>query len=233
MFQINLIILQGIRILMIQIQSLISQKLAAVSFDTRLEEAAELLSQTTYSHIPVVEKGIYMGSLAAVDVETISLQTVGEYRYALSPQFVRKDAQWFEVLERFAQFDCTLLAVLDTDNQYVGNYHFEDLFQLLKETPFLREYGSTLIVEKHFMDYSISEIAQIVESNNSKLLGIFVSKTENDVAQITIKASSANINEIIQTFRRFGYEIVSEHNQDVFLNELKDRTVYLDKYLNI
>lgn len=218
---------------MTQIQNLISQKPTAVSFDTRLEDAAELLAQTTHSHIPVVDGGIYMGSLAADDVETISSETVGDFRHTLSPQFVRKDADCFEVLEKFAQFDCTLLAVLDNANEYVGNYLFEDLFQLLKETPFLREYGSTLIIEKHFMDYSISEIAQIVESNNSKLLGIFVSKIENDFAQITIKAASANMNEIIQTFRRFGYEIVSEHNQDVFLNELKDRSVYLDKYLNI
>lgn len=218
---------------MTQIQNLISQKPTAVSFDTRLEDAAELLAQTTHSHIPVVDGGIYMGSLAADDMETISSETVGDFRHTLSPQFVRKDADWFEVLEKFAQFDCTLLAVLDNANEYVGNYLFEDLFQLLKETPFLREYGSTLIIEKHFMDYSISEIAQIVESNNSKLLGIFVSKIENDFAQITIKAASANMNEIIQTFRRFGYEIVSEHNQDVFLNELKDRSVYLDKYLNI
>src|SRR5690554_7296784 len=82
------------------------------------------------------------------------------------------------------------------------------------------------------MDYSISEIAQIVETNNSKLLGIFLSDLKNDRAQITLKASSGNINEIIQTFRRFGYDIISEHNQDIYLNELKDRSAYLDKYLN-
>ena len=97
----------------------------------------------------------------------------------------------------------------------------------------MKDAGLAIVVQKHYLDYSISEIAQIVETNNCKLLGVFVSEMKNQTAQITMKASAGNINEIIQTFRRFGYEIISEHNQDSYLNELKDRSAYLDKFLNI
>ncbi|HLV50672.1 MAG TPA: hypothetical protein VKY44_01790 [Flavobacterium sp.] len=218
---------------MTEIQSLISQKLLPLSFDTRFEELVPLLEQTSYSHLPVVENDIYMGSLAAIDVVPSQTQTVGDYRYSLLPYFVRKDSGWFEILEKFAQFDCNVLAVLNEKNHYTGYYLYENIFPFLNETPFLKETGLSIVVEKHYMDYSISEIAQIVETNNSKLLGIFLSELKNDRAQITIKASSGNINEIIQTFRRFGYDIVSEHNQDIYLNELKNRSAYLDKYLNI
>lgn len=218
---------------MTEIQSLISQKLLPLSFDTRFEELVPLLEQTSYSHLPVVENDIYMGSLAAIDVVPSQTQTVGDYRYSLLPYFVRKGSGWFEILEKFAQFDCNVLAVLNEKNHYTGYYLYENIFPFLNETPFLKETGLSIVVEKHYMDYSISEIAQIVETNNSKLLGIFLSELKNDRAQITIKASSGNINEIIQTFRRFGYDIVSEHNQDIYLNELKNRSAYLDKYLNI
>ena len=97
----------------------------------------------------------------------------------------------------------------------------------------MKDAGLNIVIQKHYLDYSISEISQIVESNNCKLLGVFVSSMKNDIAEITIKASAGNINEIIQTFRRFGYVVVSEHNQDSYLNELKDRSAYLDKFLNI
>ena len=41
------------------------------------------------------------------------------------------------------------------------------------------------------------------------------------------------MNAIVQTFRRYGYTIISEHEEDKFLEDLKDRSNYLDKYLNI
>ena len=41
------------------------------------------------------------------------------------------------------------------------------------------------------------------------------------------------LSDIIQTFRQYNYEIVSEHQEDIYLNQLKDRSDYLDKYLNI
>ncbi len=41
------------------------------------------------------------------------------------------------------------------------------------------------------------------------------------------------MNEIIQSFRRYDYEIISEHFEDNYINTLKERSDYLDKYLNI
>jgi hypothetical protein len=79
----------------------------------------------------------------------------------------------------------------------------------------------------------MSQIAQIVESNNGKLLGLFVSEADVESVQITIKIALGSMNNIIQTFRRYNYEIVSEHHEDNYLNSLRERSDYLDKYLNI
>ena len=62
---------------------------------------------------------------------------------------------------------------------------------------------------------------------------LFISEATNEKVQITIKITLGSINEIIQTFRRYNYEIVSEHQEDDYLNTLKERSEYLDKYLNI
>lgn len=215
------------------VQNLIRQKDKPFNFNTKFEDIALFVEENRYSHFPVVDDGVYMGSIAAIDIIPSKTKTVGDYRYALLPYFVRQDASWFEVMEKFAQFDCTVLTVLNQKNKYIGLYFYDDIIPYLYHTPFLKDVGLAIVVTKHYMDYSISEIAQIVETNNSKLLGIFVSNSEDQMVEITVKASSGNINEIIQTFRRFGYEIISEHNQDSYLNELKDRSAYLDKYLNI
>jgi elongation factor G len=88
-------------------------------------------------------------------------------------------------------------------------------------------------VEKGIHDYSFSEISQIVESNDAKLLGAFISKMDGELAQITVKIGSTMLNEVIQTFRRYSYNIVSGHEDDSFVESLKERSNYLNKYLNI
>ena len=42
-----------------------------------------------------------------------------------------------------------------------------------------------------------------------------------------------DINEIIQTFRRYNYTVISEHKDDFYLQDLKERSDYLQKYLNM
>ena len=90
-----------------------------------------------------------------------------------------------------------------------------------------------LKVKKGIVDYSMGQITQIVESNNGKLLGLFISESDGNSIEVTMKISLGAINEIIQTFRRYNYEIISEHQEDDYINTLKERSDYLDKYLNM
>ncbi len=138
-----------------------------------------------------------------------------------------------DVLEVFAKSDTNLVPVLDDKNNYLGYYELEDVIRFLQETPFLKEEGGTIILKKAVDQFSMSQVAQIVESNNAKVLGLFISDIANKKVEITLKISQSGMNDIIQTFRRYEYEIVSEHQEDSYLNSLKERSDYLDKYLNI
>ncbi len=125
------------------------------------------------------------------------------------------------------------MPVLGEDDTYLGYYELGDIMNLFNDTPFLNEAGGIIVVEKGSADYSFSEICQIVESDGGKILGAFISKIENDLTQATIKIGHTGMNAIVQTFRRYGYNVVSEHEEDKMLKDLKERSDYLDKYLNI
>ena len=175
-----------------------------------------------------------MGCISSVDAETFENQKkLADYRYALEGFFVRDSMIWLDVLEVFARNNANLGPILDERNNYIGYYEIADVIKFLNETPFLKETGGIIVVEKPIVDYSMSQITQIVESNNGKLLGVFVSEATNDKVQVTIKMTLGAVNEIIQSFRRYNYDIVSEHYEDDYLNNLKERSEYLDKYLNI
>jgi hypothetical protein len=106
-------------------------------------------------------------------------------------------------------------------------YHF-----LIKLHFFLKQ-GALLSVEKAYNDYSLSEISQIIESNNIKLLGLFVSSQNNGMTQITIKIENSGLSAVFEALRRYGYNIISGHEDDEFLKTLKERSSYLDRYLNL
>lgn len=203
-------------------------------FYDKVGEVQDLFNQLTYSHLPVENNGIYMGCISENDVRCFEAEkTLEDYQYALEGFFIRNTDFWLDILERFAQNNTNILPVLDEENTYLGYVELNEIIALFNDTPFLSEAGNIIVIQKGIKDYSFSEITQITESNNANILGIFISKIANDVAQITVKLSPSGINEIIQSFRRYGYKIISEHREDNFSKNLRDRSKYLDKYMNI
>lgn len=203
--------------------------------NSKISDLQHLFNQLTYSHIPIQDDNkIYLGSFSENDAHcSESNKTVNDYKYAIENFFVRDSTLWLDVLEAFAVNSTNIMPVLNHQNMYLGYYELKEVISLFKESPFFSEPGGILVIEKGINDYSFSEISQIVESNNGKLLGAFISKMKPDLVQVTLKIGNTGLNEIIQTFRRYSYNIVSGHEEDSYLESLKERSDYLNKYLNI
>ena len=199
-----------------------------------IKELQSAFNQLTYTHFPITKDGVFEGSISSTDVHCfVSDKTVADYAYAIESFFVRLDTNWLDILEAFAQNNTNVMPVLDDKNAYKGYYELSDIIGIFNNTPFLNEAGGIIVVEKGVRDYSFSEICQIVESNDAKILGIFISQLDNDIMQATIKIGHQGLNEIVQTFRRYSYNIISSHDEDLLLEDLKERSIYLDKYLNM
>lgn len=219
---------------MTEITEYITNDFKAIDSLDSIAAVQDLFDDLQFSHFPVLEEGVYIGSIAAEDIETFdSDKKIMDYRFTLEGFFTKTDTIWLDVLEVFAKNHTNLVPVLDENNSYVGYYEIADIIKFFHETPFLQEPGGIIVVRKGILDYSMSQITQIVESNNGKLLGLFISEAAVDSVEITLKISLGAMNEIIQTFRRYNYEIISEHQEDNYINNLKERSDYLDKYLNI
>jgi len=217
-----------------QIQAHIITELDVFDVNDPLEKAAIFLERTTFSHIAISENGTFLGMLGENDLENSDAdKKIEEYRYNLEAFFVRKDSNWLDVLEMFARNEANLLAVLDNQGKILGYYDLTQIVGAFINTPFFTEPGDIVVVAKGTKDYSFSEISQIVESNNARVIGAFITDMRNDVVQVTLKISASNLNEVSQTFRRYNYTILLGSKDDQFLEDLKQRSDYLDKYLNV
>ncbi len=219
---------------MTEITEFITNDFKAIDKQESIATVQNFFSDLNFTHFPVVDEGIYIGSISSEDIETFdSAKKVADYRFTLEGFFTRTTMIWLDVLEVFAKNKTNLVPVLDGNNIYVGYYEIEDVMRFFYNTPFLKEPGGIIVVKKPVLEYSMSQIAQIVESNNGKLLGLFVSQVEVDSVVVTLKITLGAMNEIIQTLRRYNYIIMTEHQEDNYINNLKERSEYLDKYLNI
>lgn len=216
------------------ITDFLNNQIKPLQVSDSIADAENLFLDYDYSHFPVLEQDIYIGSISKEEAEILpATNSINEHKLSLQRFFVRNNMNWFDVFEEFSKNHTNLLPVLDEKNQYVGFYELDDVLHFLNETTFVKEDGGVIVIEKETPDFTFSQICQIVESNDSKILGVFISSSTPSLTQITLKISQNNFNEIIQTFRRYNYSILSEHQEDSYLAGLKDRSDYLDKYLNI
>jgi CBS domain-containing protein len=217
-----------------QIQDYLKQDHKAISRNEDIASVQDFFEEMNYSHFPVTDQENYVGNLNAEDALSFDAsKSVADYQYVLESFFANTTMSWFEVLEIATKNQANVVPVLNEQNTYVGYYELDDILLFFQDTPLIKDPGPILVVQKGIQDYSLGQIAQIVESNNGKLLGAFVSATVDSKIEITLKLALGPLNEIIQTFRRYNYEIVSHHQDDQYMTNLKERSDYLDKYLNL
>ncbi len=218
-----------------KISEYISKDISALTLETTIEETKALFNDLIYSHLPIVENNHLIGLIAGSDVHTIEDDNniLKEYKHLFNDFSIQNSDNWIEILKMFSAYETNILPVLTITNEYIGYYELTDVLHFFNDTPLLNHEGFFLVIEKGEKDYSFSEISQIVESNDAKLIGVFISGYKNDLVRITLKVSTEEINDIIQSFRRYGYNLLTKHKEDLFIEELKNRSDYLQKYLNI
>jgi len=219
----------------VQIANYILNEIKPLALNSSLKQLQESFRKTACSHLPVLDEKIYYGALKRSEFELIKDPDfkLQDNRALLEPFYATDSMNWFEVLQYFANYNTNVMPILNSEKEYLGYFELDDFLNLFKCTPFLHEEGVILVVAKNATDYSFSEISQIVESNNATLFGAFVSKVEDDMVQITLKLSLHDINNTLHSFRRYNYEIVNEFEKDKYIDELNQRSDYLQRYLNI
>ena len=198
-------------------------------------EILEIFSTISYSHIPVVDGKKLIGNVAKEDLCIIDNKTqkLSELEYLYEFFFAKQEDTLLEVFSNFAANNTNILPIIDEKKNYFGYLDLNDTLDYFADTTFLNSEGSIILLEKNTHEYSMSEICQIVESNGNTVLGSFISDISENKTRITLKVKSVNINELIQSLRRYDYTILNNLTEDSYLESLKKRSEYFIKYLNI
>ena len=217
------------------IKEYILDDLEVLTPESLVKKAQQIFETFPITHLPIVKNGELLGSISESDIQTIDekLSKISEHSHLIDFFFTDESITLLKTIKLFSENDTNIMPVLNDEKKYMGYFELNDVLEFFCSSSSLFSDGVIIVIEKNKKDFSMSEVSQIVESNNANILGLYISNQTSDIIQATVKINSEDINEVIQTFRRYNYNLISEHKDDFYLQDLKDRSDYLQKYLNM
>ncbi|HOW08407.1 MAG TPA: CBS domain-containing protein [Bacteroidales bacterium] len=189
------------------------------------------------SHLPIVNNQDFLGLISDTDIYDMNQpeEPIGNHSLTLLKPFVTTEQHLFEVIGLASRLKLTVVPVLDEKQHYKGVITITDLIRYLAGISSMDQQGAIIVLELLERDYSLSQIAQIVESNNVKVLSMYLtSPPDSTRLEVTLKLNSNEIASVIRTFERYSYEVktwvTTDDTMDRFYSERFD---LLMKYLNI
>jgi CBS domain-containing protein len=216
-------------------KDLITQSVSTLHTSDSAIYALSLMEEYRVSHLPIVNNVDFLGLISEDDLYDYAdpEAPIGAHKLSLSKPFVEAHQHIYEVIKMAAEQKLTLIPVLDAHNAYLGVIRLDDLVHTFAKLTAVDQPGGIISLEMNVHDYSVSEIAQIVESNDAKILSLYFSAVPDTTKiEVTLKVNRLDLAPIIQTFNRYNYTIVASIFEDEN-EELQDRYDSLMRYLNV
>jgi len=216
-------------------KELISQHVIPLIPDDNAEQAMSMMSLYHVRHLPVVKDDMYLGIISEEDVTSVSLDTtIRDIIIDNSAISVSSEDHIFDLLSRMAEHDYTLVPVVSADKQYLGVVTQQDLLAFIAGTFSFKEPGGIIVIETTQKDYSLSEIARIVELENASVIASFItSKHDSSSILITLKINHQNIQDIISALERYDYNVKATFTAETYKEDLRERYDLLMRFLDV
>lgn len=189
------------------------------------------------SHLPIVNNQDFLGLISDADIYDMNRpdEPIGNHELTLMKPYVTTEQHLFEVIGIASRLKLSIVPVLDAKNHYKGVITTNDLIKHIAGISSMDQPGGIIVLEMVDRDYSLTQIAQIVESNNVKVLSMYItSPADSTRLEVTLKVSATDILALIRTFERYNYNVktwvTTNDSIDRFYSERFD---LLMKYLNM
>jgi hypothetical protein len=217
-------------------RELISEAITPLKPSATGAAALGLMDEMRVSHLPIVADEEFLGLISDTDILTYNnfTESIGTYPLSLSNAYINENQHIYEVIRIVDAMKLTLLPVLDENKHYLGSITLASLSHHLSGLLALNNPGGIIILELNEKEYLLTEIAQIIESNDAKVLGMYITTFPDSTRmEVTLKINKMDVEPILQTFQRYNYNIKATYSEDSYKENLQERYNSLMKYLNI
>lgn len=215
---------------------LITEEIPPLKHTDTAEKALNWMEEFKVSHLPVLKNDNFVGVISERDLldmmdQEKSLDVLFQH---LPRPYAKSRDHIYQVLAKIAEFKLSLIPILDDNEKYLGCTSVHHLLTLIANTGSIKEVGGIIVLEMAKSDYSMVQIAQIVESNDARILSSYImSSPDTSNIEVTLKINKIELDRIIRTFERYDYVIKASYQKSFYEEDLKFRYDALMNYLNL
>lgn len=218
-----------------QASDLISQSLTSLHPDDDGLRAISLMEELRVNHLPVVRNGFYLGILSEKEILNWDNEKefIEEHLEEITAPSVIGTQHLFDIIEELEKFSLTVIPVLDEEKHYLGSITNRKLLYTIAKSTSIQSNGGVIVLRMNQNDYQMSEIARIVEDNNTKILSSYITSIPDALQiELTLKLNTMDINSIVKDLERFDYNVSASFNTEETNDDFTDRYESLMRFLN-
>lgn len=216
-------------------KDIITHELDALRTSDTGEEAISMMSIFHVKHLPIVNNEVLLGTISEEDIiKNDFSEAIGSYSLSMISAYCLATDHVFEVMGRMAEYDLTVIPIININKKYIGCISLESLLSFFANSFSFEEPGSILVVETDRAHYSMVEIAKIVEEESAVILTSFLSfEQESNKVSVTLKINKQDISRILASFIRYDYIIKGSFTESEYTDTIQERYDSLMHYLNV
>jgi CBS domain-containing protein len=210
------------------VKDLISTSILPLRKTDTVESVLAWMAEFRVGHLPITDGDEYLGLISEAEILDIDNPTTRMSMFCNTPHkpFILDGEHYYNAMQIIFEQNLSVLPVLDEKHKFLGVLTRENILNEMAASLSIQNPGGIIVLELNPNDYSLSEISRIVESNDAKILSLFIKPSPVlSKMEITLKVNRVNIEAIIQSFERFNYEITA-----YFGENKKDDDLLVERY---
>ena len=215
--------------------TLISSSIESIHPQENGKTALNMMNQFRTHHLAITKNNYFLGVVSDKEIRNWNSEDeyIEDHLTNLASPHVKFDQHLFDIIEVLEKNNLSVVPVLDENNHYLGVITSRKLMYTIAKSAAIQSPGGVIVLEMNNNDYSLTEIANIVESNNTKILSSYIiSKPNSTKIEVTIKLNKQDVNTILKDFERREYTVSASYKDEETNTDYLERYESLMRFLN-
>ena len=201
-----------------------------------VSRALDWMEEFKVGHLPVVEGRRLVGMVKDTDLvdRNDPRASIAAVMDQVEVPFAKGGQHIYEVMKLFSERGLTVVPVVSDMGEYLGTITEHEALRRLAQVTNISDPGSIVVLEMNQVDYSLQQIARIVEGNDAKVLSVYGHSLPGSTRmEVTLKINREDISDILQSFDRYEIHVKTTYQGSRFHDDLRGRYDELMRFINL